>query len=303
MGSRGRTNEMTALTETADRQSLWSSTADVLKRRVEIARWVTFAFSILGALLAAIASQLNDPPRMYFAIAGAVLLAVVSFITSRLLGGPQITNWLRARTASEALKREAYKYAASATPYDNPLKRDADLDTERERIEHDVDDLLASAVSRAKAGSAPRNKLSRDEYVASRVRAQIDRFYLPRANANKKIALSLRWVEFGLALAATIITAIVGVAGKELFGIRFDFVALTAVLTTIAGAVLAHIEATRCDFLVMIYRAAARRLSAQVADIGHVNVLSPKRWSDFVNRCEAIISEENTSWAAKWTKA
>jgi drug/metabolite transporter (DMT)-like permease len=104
---------MTALAETADRQSLWSSTASVLKRRVEIARWVTFAFSILGALLAAIASQLNDPPRPYFAIAGAVLLAVVSFVTSRLLGGLQITNWLRARTASEALKREAYKYAAS----------------------------------------------------------------------------------------------------------------------------------------------------------------------------------------------
>src|SRR6266498_2964474 len=103
---------MTALAETADRQFLWSSTASVLKRRVEIARWVTFAFSILGALLAAIASQLNDPSRMYFAIAGAVLLAVVSFITSRLLSGLQITNWLRARNAAEALKREAYKYAA-----------------------------------------------------------------------------------------------------------------------------------------------------------------------------------------------
>jgi hypothetical protein len=140
---------MTALAETADRQSLWSSTAGVLNRRVEIARWVTFAFSILGALLAAIASQLNDPQRMYFAIAGAVLLAVVSFVTSRLLGGLQITNWLRARTASEALKREAYRYAAFAKPYDDPLKRDAALNSERERIERDVDDLLASAVSSA----------------------------------------------------------------------------------------------------------------------------------------------------------
>ena len=79
-------------------------------------------------LLAAIASQLNDPQaRLYFAIAGAVLLAVVSFVTSRLLTGAQITNWVRARTASEALKRETYKYAASAAPYDDPLKRDAAL--------------------------------------------------------------------------------------------------------------------------------------------------------------------------------
>jgi hypothetical protein len=246
---------------------------------------------------------LNDLPRMYFASAGAVLLAVVSFVTSRLLGGLQITNWLRARTASEALKREAYKYAASVTPYDDPLKRDAALDSERERIERDVDDLLDSAVSSAKASSAPRDKLSRDEYVFGRLRAQIDRFYLPRANANRKIAVSLRWLEFSLALAATIITAMVGVAGKELFGIKFDFVALTAVLTTIAGAVLAHLEATRCDFLVMVYRATARRLSAQISDIGDVNALSPEKWSDLVNRCETIISDENTSWAAKWTKA
>jgi conflict system pore-forming effector with SLATT domain/uncharacterized protein DUF4231 len=298
-----KVNEMSALAETADRQSLWSSTAGVLKRRVEIARWVTFAFSILGALLAAIASQLNDAPRMYFATAGAVLLAIVSFVKSRLLGGLQVTNWLRARTASEALKREAYKYAASVTPYDDPLKRDGALSSERERIEHDVDDLLAWAVASAKAGSAPRGKLSRDEYVAGRVCEQIERFYLPRADANKKISINLRWTEFSLALAATIITAMVGVAGKELFGIKFDFVALTAVLTTIAGAVLAHIEATRCDFLVMIYRATARRLGAERANVGDVNALSAEQWSQFVNRCEAIISDENTSWAAKWTKA
>jgi hypothetical protein len=172
---------MTALTETADRQSLWSSSADALKRHIEIARWITFVFSILGALLAAIASQLNDPqPRLYFAIAGAVLLAVVSFVTSRLLTGAQITNWVRARTASEALKREAYKYAASAAPYDDPLKRDAALNGEREQIEKDVDDLLASAVAHAGAGSAPRDQLSREQYVARRVRNQIDGFYLPR---------------------------------------------------------------------------------------------------------------------------
>jgi SMODS and SLOG-associating 2TM effector domain 1/Protein of unknown function (DUF4231) len=290
---------MTTLEETADRQSLWDNTADVLKRRVEIARWVTFAFSILGALLSAIASQLNDPPRIYFAIAGAVLLGVVGFVASR---GPQTTNWLRARTASEALKREAYKYATSVTPYDDPLKKDAALNMERDRIERDVDDLLASAVSSAKAGSAPRDKLSRDEYLAGRVREQIDRYYLPTANANKKIAVRLRWVESSLAMAAAIITGNVAVVGKELFGIQFDFVALTAVLTTVGTAVVAHIEASRCEFLVMTYRATARRLSAEMANTGDVNALLAEQWSEFVNRCEAIISDENTSWAAKWTK-
>jgi hypothetical protein len=213
---------MTALAESAERQSLWSSTSDVLKRRVEIARWVTFAFFILGALLAAIASQLSDPPRMYCALAGAILLAVVSFVTSRLLGGAQITNWVRARSASEALKREAYKYAASVAPYDDPLKRDAALNSERERIERDVDDLLASAVPSAKAGSAPRDKLSRDDMLPVACARRLTDFICQEPNANRKTGVSLRWVEFGLALAATIITAMVGVAGKEPFGIKFD---------------------------------------------------------------------------------
>src|SRR5215475_16044814 len=126
-----------------------------------------------------------------------------------------------------------------------PLKRDAALNGEREQIEKDVDDLLASAVAHAGVGSAPRDQLSREQYVARRVRNQIDGFYLPKADANMRIAVSLRWIEFSLALAATVITAMVGVAGKEIFGIKFDFVALTAVLTTIAAAVLAHIEASR----------------------------------------------------------
>jgi len=49
-------------------------------------------------------------------------------------------------------------------------ERDAALNSEHERIERDVDDLLASAVPSAKAGSAPRDRLSRHEYVAGRVR-------------------------------------------------------------------------------------------------------------------------------------
>jgi uncharacterized protein YdaU (DUF1376 family) len=59
----------------------------------------------------------------------------------------------------------------------------------------------------------------------------------------------------------------------------------------------------RYEFLVMAYRATARRLSAELASIADVNALSAEQWSDFVNRCEAIMSDENTSWAAKWTKA
>jgi hypothetical protein len=109
-------------------------------------------------------------------------------------------------------------------------------------------------------------------------------------------------VEFSLALAAAILTALVGVAGKTPLGIRFDFVALTAVLTTIASAVLSHIEASRLDTIVVTFRAAARRLGNEIAGVENAAALSPADWSGFVNRCEAIISEENGGWVAKWSK-
>ena len=215
---------MTALTETANQQSSWSKTANSLKRKVEFARWSTFLLSILGALLAAIASQLDEPrARLYVAIAGAVVLGIMSFLSARLLSGAHITNWVRARAASEALKRAAYKYAASASPHNDTATRAAELNKERNRIEQDVDDLVGLQVHTTEPGSSPRTDLTRDQYVTRRVRGQIDGFYLPKAEAHRKTARILRSTEFVLSLLATAITAVVGVAGKEVLGFKFDF--------------------------------------------------------------------------------
>jgi hypothetical protein len=293
---------MTVLTETADRQCLWSKTANALKSGVDFARWSTFLLSISGALLATIASQLDLPrPRLYMAIAGAVVLAVTSFLSARLLSGSHVANWVRARAASEALKRAAYKYAASAAPYNDPATRDAQLNRERNRIEQDVDDLAGLQVRTTEPGSSPRVDLARDDYVKLRVRQQIG-YYLPKVETYWKTARALRSAEFVLSLLATVITAVVGVAGKEVLGFKFDFVAITAVLTTIAGAILAHIEASRYDFQVTTYRATARRLANELAEVNNLNTLSPDEWSALVDRCETIISEENANWLAKWSK-
>ena len=295
---------MIALTETADRQLLWSKTAGALKSNVDLARWSTFFLSILGALLATIAGQLDQSqPRYYVAFAGAVVLAIMTLLSSRLLSGTQVTNWIRARAASEALKREVYKYVARAAPYNDPTKRDAVLNDERDRIERDVDDLAGLQVSTTEPSALPCEDLTRDEYLKRRVREQVS-YYCDRANASQHAAKIMRWSELMLALAATVITAAagLGIASREVFGFKFDLVAITAVLTTIAGAVLAHIEASRYDFLVTTYRATARRLQGELARDDDPNGMSTENWSALVQRCESILSEENTSWAAKWTK-
>jgi SMODS and SLOG-associating 2TM effector domain 1/Protein of unknown function (DUF4231) len=293
---------MTPWEEMASRQGVWSVTADNLKRNLARARWVTFCLSVLGALLAAIASQIpSKAPRFYIAIGSALLLAVVSFLTGRLMGSEHISAWVRARAASEALKREAFKFAARAAPYDESAYRVQRLNEERERIERDVDDILDRAVASG-PGRTPTKDVTPDEYVRTRVRNQAEHFYEPKAEAYRRAAVRLRRVEFGLSLAATVVTAIVAVAGRDPTGLHFDFIALTAVLTTVAGAILAHIEASRYEFLVTSYRAAARRLRNELASMVQIPAAPSPEWSAFVTRCETIISEENNNWIAKWSK-
>jgi hypothetical protein len=295
---------MAALDTIADRQAQWSVTANNLKSVIDWARLAVFGFSVLGAILATVASQMGGAaagtapatgPRAGIAIAGAISLGFATFFTQRLLGQERVTGWVRARAISEALKREAYKFAAGAAPYDQANAEEL-LNKERQKIEADGEDLLRSLAANPGKGSVPRVRLAPDDYVAKRVDGQM-RYYSARAEEYGKVAWRLRLTELLLAAAATAITAIAGVTGNDthLFGFRFDIAALTAVLTTIAGAVLAHVEASRFDYLVTTYRATARRLEDRKGE-AHAPI------SAFVNDCETIIATENLSWIAKWTK-
>lgn len=294
---------MATLDTIADRQAGWSVTANKLKASIDRSRWAVFIFSVLGAFLAALASQLGaatsgtggvaSDPRRWLAIAGALSLATATFFTQRLLGQEHITNWVRARAISEALKREAYKFAAGAAPYDQANAENL-LNVERQKIEADGDDLIATLVTNPPQGSVPRAMLTLPQYVQRRVDGQID-YYKKYAGSYRTAATWLRRIEFGLALAATLITAIASITGNHIFGIGFDIAALTAVLTTVAGAVLAHVEASRFDFLVTTYLATARRLEDRKTE-------PHEPLSSFINHCEDILATENLSWIAKWTK-
>jgi hypothetical protein len=262
-----------------------------------------FGLSVVGAILATVASQLDGgPARSWTAIVGAVALAVATFLTARLGHAAHVTGWVRARAAAEALKREAFKFAAGAAPYDNPGSAEDRLNKERSAIEESVDDLIAHLVEADKPGGAPNAKLSPEDYVARRIRSAIEGFYRPRAMRFGRVASRLRATEFALALIATIVTAVVGLMEKHIVSdFPFDLAALTAILTTVGALVLAHIEGARYDFLVTTYRATARRLEDALADVNPLPAVPSQEWSNFVERCETIIAAENNSWVAKWT--
>jgi hypothetical protein len=296
---------MGALESTAIRQAGWSNTANGLKAKLDRYRWSTLVLSVLGALLAAIASQIPvelPTHRAWVAIAGAVSLAIATFLTARFGGPTSVSNWARARQAAEALKREGFKFAARAAPYDDPATADDLLNQERKATEDVVDYLIDKFEKADKVKGVPVATIAADEYIAKRVQGQID-YYENKAEDSRVIAGRLRNAEFALALLATILTAVVGVLPKyPLTGLAFDFAAITAVLTTIGAAILSHIEAARYDFIVLTYRAAARHLRDAWDDLkGVVPGVPSKPWSEFVERCEAIIAAENNSWVAKWS--
>ena len=285
----------------SERQGIWSATANRLKARYDNARKFVLALSIAGALLATFASQNpSEDARRYLALTAALCFAVVTFTTARALGNQNATTWLRARAASEALKKEGFKFAAGAAPYDDAATRKAKLNAAREEIERGVDEIIGDAAPRGK-GSAPTTALAPEEYIKTRIEKQINDYFEPKANEAQRGAARWRWLEAALALAAACFTTAAAVVpGKNAL---FDFAAFTGVITTIASAVVAHLAASRYDFTVANYRATARRLRGVLADAPESFTAPSPEWSAFVNACEEILWDANNTWLAESGKA
>jgi hypothetical protein len=141
--------------------------------------------------------------------------------------------------------------------------------------------------------------ISPADYVKKRVIVQAE-WHERKAVIARKSARRWRAIEFVLALVTAVITAVVGWLDKNQLG-PFDFIAFTAVLTTLSGTILAYIEASRYDFIVSTYRATARRLRLEESIAPGTNAPA-RQWSSFVNRCEGILQDQNNSWVAKFSQ-
>jgi hypothetical protein len=288
-----------ALDKVAKSQGLWSETAKVLKTSFERTRLIVLALSVAAALLAAVSSQSEGRPRQVLAVASTLCMGLVTFFTARLLDSSHSQKWVRARAASEAMKAQSYRRSASAAPYDNAATADQLLLDELNKIESDIDDLNGDRVNEGKS-SAPVDLIKPTEYIEKRVTAQA-KWHEDKAEAARTTSRKWLQLEFVLALATAVITAIIGSLDKKQLG-AFDFVALTGVLTTLSGTILAHVEASRYAFIVSTYRATARRLRNEEVK-APANAQPPSAdWSAFVERCEGILREQNNSWIAKFSQ-
>jgi hypothetical protein len=285
---------MSILESVADRQVAWSETANALKSATDRARYSTFIASILGALFAAFAAQQISPDiATYLAVLSAVSLAFATFITARWLNKDVIDRHLRARMASEVLKREAFLYATQAGQYHDSHTRDSLLLNQKNEIENKVSDLLLFEKKAQSVGSCPRQDLGLNEYMAQRIDTQI-KYYRDRSTQYDIYSRRLHTLEWGFSLAAALIAAL---AATPLVAI--DLAAIAAVLTTLGGVVVSHLEAGRFDKLIPAYRATANQLE----DIKLRISIDETTSADWVMECETVLAAENSTWLGLWMKS
>ena len=75
-----------------------------------------------------------------------------------------------------------------------------------------------------------------------------------------------------------------------------------AVLTTVGAAITAHIAAARYEHLVISYLSTARQLRSLLRGWEGRSHKTPEEAGRLVRECEDVISRENESWMAAWSR-
>jgi hypothetical protein len=271
---------------------VWSLSADRLKRQIDRARIGALLLGVATAVLAIAADQiggLSMPAGRALSVAAAVTAGVATLMQRRI-STEQIQNWTRARSVSEGLKSEIYRYLAGGAAYTG-AESDRRLGAETRRIVETVSDLRRYALGIEPDGKPLPDVRDVDSYVAGRVTEQIERYYTPKAGLYETRVRRLRWVGDLLGIIAVVLAALAAAFAID------GLVAWVPVVTTIGTSVVAYVAAARYDQLVIEYLRTAQRLThlhAEYRDNPEADA------AGFIDACEAALSVENQGWMARW---
>lgn len=289
-------------------QATWSETANRLKAHLMKWRNRAAVAGVLGAFLETFAAVLPASDgefswlRPVVALAGAVILAVVPYVLRVKASKDQVRSWVRARSASEALKETIYRYLVGAPPY-GPQVSPSQLVKACHDVKEKVQDLWIHAASVVPLQKSRPLTLDIDGYVKSRVNNQVENYYRPRGLERAIAAGRLHNVEFWLGMFAAALGAAAGASEATGFAKLAHIGPWVAVVTTAGAAVTAHLAASRYDHEAMIYFGTADRLTALRDEwLTSPDRYTPESVARFVDDCEHAISTENEGWLAKWSE-
>jgi hypothetical protein len=218
-----------------------------------------------------------------------------SVIRAARLGKDRIEGWTRARSASEALKAETYLYLTRTPPYDQE-DRESELLKRTDRLLGQVGDLAGETVGMPNADRPLPDVHDIDSYLRIRVRPQISKYYQPQAAKQQQRLSLFRGLEFTLSVLAVLLGAIAATARLNSVGVW------VAVVTTVGAAITAHIAAARYEHLVISYLSTARQLRFLLGGWEGRSDKTPEAVGKLVRDCEDVISHENESWMAAWSR-
>ena len=293
---------------------IWSATSRAYRSQLSFWRKLVLYFGIAGAVVGTLSSQVGlvvsspDAKKWLAALlsfVGALLLALATYFTTKILTPANEGGWLRARAAAESFKREAYLLLAQAPPYDGPITP-ASLAQIKRIISEDVQDLEEEPVTAEEQRKGmPTALLSADDYIRDRVREQVG-WYRGRAAEHKASAGRIK--SFSLVLG--VVAVVLGLLGPHLGSLLSDELAAKwvgvpaayiAVITTITTSLASYLYAERYQYLVVSYLATARKLEERVLEWELSGKTDPER-KQFVQDCEGIFAAENSGWMAELSK-
>jgi hypothetical protein len=258
------------------------------------------------------AAQLDLSPlsllRFATAIVGAIALAVSAYWLNSKASKQQITNWTRARSASEGLKEQIYRFLVGGPPYATSADPPGDFLKNRTKLENAVRDLnqykvaVPQAVADRTANKRPL-ALDPESYITRRVVDQIEGYYRPNAAKNARKSAQFRGAVFYLGLVAAVLGVLAGGGTLLAVPVISGLGPWIAVITTLAGGLTAYVAAERYDYQTLSYSGTANRLQ-ELRDTWRFYTPQQKHehLAEFVDHVEAAISSENEAWLAEWER-
>ncbi|WP_432086420.1 MULTISPECIES: DUF4231 domain-containing protein [unclassified Streptomyces] len=291
------TQENATIQKVWDQQSIWSQSANRLKVSVETARSRALVLAVAAAVLGTASAQLMDwNARLGAALAFTAALAAGLSPLLAQRGGPGLmSDWIRTRAVSEALKGEVYACLAGVGPYADRASGAVLLAERASGFCVDATDLVRyTAGISAKARPLP-PVVDLETYVDRRLRHQIDSYYRPRAAWMQNRVELFTKTELAFGIMGVLVAA---AAGAFALG---DLAAWTGVIASVSIAVTAHATARRYTYQHLEFLRTAeelkRLLDRWTADSSTIGESADA----FVSKCEHIISIQNEAWMIRWT--
>jgi hypothetical protein len=264
----------------------WAATSRRGKSMHDRARAWAFGLGALGALLGAATAHLGEAYASIVATAAAVSVALAGYIGREFLVGTREPDWARARILAEALKRETWLYLMHVSPYAGS-DRDERLLAVADGFQENVG-LRRAPPEQGAPRPLPRAD-SLEDYLTQRVDDQIA--YYAKAWSKEDRTLR-RWRPAVLVLGTFGVVLAVGMSKDA------RLAAWIPVVTTLGTAMAAYLRSRRGEALLSLYQGAEHQLRLRRAAAGR----AAQDPAPFVRACEEIMSRENQSWRAEWSR-